>query len=162
MFKKGRTLDLLWFSCSAWLCAWSREFPSCILALSRLNQARPTAQVSGLSPSCVRHLWEVSVARVLDRGGLARDLNEIGLWMSTGAKSWPEAREQETKAETQPSLGDARLGAAEASGCSYTSVPCVPQIVREDVEGLDSSAASTKLGLLPDSVEAGNHVWGIE
>lgn len=93
----------------------------------RVNQPRPTVQVSGLSPSYVRHLWEVGVLGVLDREGLARDLNDIGLWMSTGAMSWPEAREQETKPETQPSRAGAPHSTAEGAGCRCSSVPlCAP------------------------------------
>ena len=92
----------MFFSCSLWLPEWGHELPSTILALPRLNQARSPVQLSRLSPSCVRSLWEVNVPRALGTEGLARDLNEIGLWMSTGAKSQPEAREQEAEAETQP------------------------------------------------------------
>lgn len=71
---------------SLWLPEWHPELPSSILALSRLNRARPTVQLSGLSPTYVRHLREASVPGALGTEGLARDLNEIGLQVSTGAE----------------------------------------------------------------------------
>lgn len=57
---KKEGLELSFFSCSLRLPEWSHELASSILALSRLNEAGPTVQLSGLSPSYVRSLWDVN------------------------------------------------------------------------------------------------------
>lgn len=72
--KEG--LELSVFSCSLRLPEWSHELASSILALSRLNEAGPTVQLSGLSPSYVRSLWDVSGPRVVSTEGLVRDFIE--------------------------------------------------------------------------------------
>lgn len=96
---KKEGLEFSFFSYSLWLPEWSHELASSILALSRLNEAGPTVQLSGLSPSYVRSLWDVNEPRVLSTEGLVRDFTEICLWMSTRVRA-DRRPENKRRAET--------------------------------------------------------------
>lgn len=123
---KKEGLEFSCFSCSLWLPEWSHELASSILALSRLNEAGPTVQLSGLSPSYVRSLWNVSGPRVVSAEGLVGDFTEICLWMSTRVRA-DRRPENKTRAETQPLSGRWPAHCTEGSGCNYSHALSCPR-----------------------------------
>lgn len=123
---KKEGLEFSFFSCSLQLPEWSHELAPSILALSRLNEAGPTVQLSGLSPSYMRSLWDVNEPRVLSTEGLVRDFTEIYLWMSTKVRA-DRRPENKRRAETQPLSGRRPAHCTEGSGCNCSHALSCPR-----------------------------------
>lgn len=88
-------------------------------------------------------------------------LHWICLWMSTRVRA-DRRPENKRRAETQPLSGSRPAHCTEGSGCNYSHALSCPR--SPPVRMLRTStkfAANTKLGLLADFKETGNHIWRI-
>lgn len=146
-------LGCLCFSCSFWLSKWNCKQARSTLVVKKLNQFRPIFLLSGVSVSHARSLWKADLPRALDSEDLTRNLKEVGLGVSRGAKSWPGGREQGVGAGAQLARE-----ATQCYVCCGYSCPFHAQAFCEDTECTDNIVANSKLELLTDSKKVGDHI----